>query len=100
MNWKFIVSEKPGPHGPLIVVTDKNLLGLIFEQDHLRLDLSKEFYKGVLKNKTEITHLLHNAQHLHLTGKASVTLGIELGLIKGEKVLYVKGIPHAEMVCG
>ncbi|HLC82108.1 MAG TPA: DUF424 family protein [Candidatus Nanoarchaeia archaeon] len=96
----FIISQKDGPHGRLIVITDEDLLGKSFEQDNLQLDLTKPFYNGVKKTRKEVLALVRGAQHLHLTGKAAVALGVEFGLIDAEKIIYVKGIPHAEMVQG
>ncbi|MBS3140106.1 DUF424 family protein [Candidatus Woesearchaeota archaeon] len=96
----FIVAEKQGPHGRVVVVSDENILGRIFEQDNLRLDLTSKFYRGFKKTGKEVIALLKGAQHLHFTGKHSVALAIELNLIESKNILYVNGVPHAEMVFG
>lgn len=96
----FIVSEKEGPYGKLVIVTDANILGKIFEQNRLQLDLRKKFYQGTKKIKREVVGLLNGAQHIQLTGKASVALGIELDLVDETKIIYVDKVPHAEIVFG
>ncbi len=94
---KFVVAEKKGPHGLLIVISDENLIGLFFEEGELQLDLSKPFYQGTKKNKAELVSIIKTAQHIHFTGKEAITLGLGLNLIKPKNILYVAGIPHAEM---
>lgn len=96
----FIISIKNGPNGNLVVVTDKNIIGKIFEEGKLQLDLTKDFYKGIEKTEEEIKEIFKKAQHIHLTGEKSVALGIELSLINQDKILFVSGVPHAEMVLG
>ncbi len=94
----FIVSEKHGPYGVLVVVTDEDIIGRRFAEKRWQLDLTKEFYKGVKRSRGDVKRLMEKAQHLHLTGKESVALGIELEFVEPERVLYVRGIPHAEVV--
>ena len=94
----FIVSEKEGPNGLLLVVTDKEILGKTFEEGKLHLDLTHEFYQGEEKTHDEVENLFTKARDIHLTGKESVALGIEKNLVNSDKVLWVQGIPHAEVV--
>ena len=92
----LIVSEKQGPHGLLLVITDKGILGNVFEEGRKQLDLRKEFYKGEEKSKEQIKIMCSGARDVHLTGKEAVALGVELGLVDAERILWVKGVPHAE----
>jgi len=96
----FIVAEKKSAHGLLVVVTDKELLGKVFSDKDLILDLTKEFYKGVEKNAQEVKQVLEKAYVIHFTGKKSVMLGVDLGLVDNKRVLFVKNIPHAETMLG
>jgi uncharacterized protein len=96
----MIVSEKPGPHGMLLVVTDEEILGKKFEEGKVQLDLTQEFYQGIAKTKEEIKKIIPQSRHLHLTGKQAVALAVELNLIESPKILFVQGIPHAEIVMG
>ena len=97
---KFIVSIKQSTNGTLIIITDNDLLGKKFEQGKLQLDLTKKFYQGEEKNENEVKEILKKADHLHLTGEVSVAIGIELNLIESRKIVWIAGIPHAEMVLG
>ncbi len=97
---KFVAAEKEGPHGLLLVVTDKEILGKTFEEGKVQLDLSKEFYQGGEKSREEIKKLIPAARHLHLTGREAVAMGVEMGLVSSRKILWVRGVPHAEAVGG
>ncbi|MBI2668792.1 DUF424 family protein [Candidatus Woesearchaeota archaeon] len=92
------VSEKEGPHGSLIIVTDSDLLGKRFEEKRRQLDLTKDFYQGEEMNKPEAQRRMEKAQHLHLTGKEAVALGVEMDLVDSKQILYVQNVPHAEVV--
>ncbi|MBU0470907.1 MAG: DUF424 family protein [Nanoarchaeota archaeon] len=93
----YIVSVKNSKYGLLVVVTDSNIIGKIFEEGNRQLDLTKKFYQGELKGKEEVKKLFEKSRHLHLTGKGAVAIGVELDLVDGEKILIVKGVPHAEV---
>tara|TARA_Y100000310_G_scaffold4494_1_gene5409 strand:+ start:215 stop:514 length:300 start_codon:yes stop_codon:yes gene_type:complete len=96
----LIVSEKEGPNGLLLVITDKDILGKRFTEGKIQLDLTSNFYKGEEKEKEEVKEELEKARDIHLTGKEAVALGVELDLINNENILWVQGIPHAESVIG
>ena len=82
----------------ILIVTDSDILGKKFEEDKKQLDLTSDFYKGEEKNKEEVKILIPKARHLHLTGKESVAIGVEMDLVDPSKILYVNTIPHAEVV--
>jgi hypothetical protein len=94
----FIVAEKQGTFGLLLVITDKELMGKYFEEGKLQLDLTKKFYCGNEKSKEDIIDLIEKTKTFHFTGKKSVDLGIEQKLVSKNKVLIVDNIPHAEVV--
>lgn len=94
----FSVSVKHSPHGTLLVITDREILGKVFEEGRIQLDMRKKFYLGEHMSKEKVKELLKSARHIHLTGKHSVAVGIELEVINNDKILWVKGIPHAEGV--
>ena len=96
----LIVAEKQGPHGLLVVITDKDILGKTFTEGKVQLDLTKPFYQGKEKTKAEIKILLKRARDLHLTGKEAVALGVEEHMVESKRILYVQNVPHALVVVG
>lgn len=95
---KFVISEKKTLPGLLLVITDKEILGEKFTEGKLQLDLSQNFYQGEEKNEEDTKKMLFRARHLHFTGKEAVAMGLEIDLVNRKNILYVKGIPHAEVV--
>jgi len=96
----FIVSKKSGPHGLLIVVTDKDILGKKFSKGKVQIDLTQEFYQGEEMDEKQVVKLFVEARHLHFTGKHAVGLGINKDLVNANNVLFVQKVPHAEVVMG
>ncbi len=97
---QFIVSEKDSTHGLLLVITDEDIVGKKFEEGKRQLDLTAKFYLGETKTQEEVKKLIPQARHLHLTGKHIVAMTIELNLVEPKKILWVGGVPHAEVVGG
>ena len=94
----FIVSKKFAPEGLILVVTDKEILGKVFEEGNKQLDLSKKFYLGDERTSDEVKVIIEEAYILHLTGEKAVALGVELELVDSEKIIWISNIPHAEVL--
>ncbi|MEK6950521.1 MAG: DUF424 family protein [Nanoarchaeota archaeon] len=97
---KFVVAQKNGPQGLLLIVTDQEILGQKFEEGKRQLDLSPAFYQGKAMSREEVKKLLSQAQHLHLTGTRAVALALEEDLICSKNILWIQGVPHVEVVMG
>ena len=82
----------------IVAICDKELIGYKFEEDEKQLDLTGDFYKGDVKSKDEIKEILKDAYIVNLVGKKSVDLGIELGIVNKDNIIYVENIPHAEVL--
>jgi len=96
----YIVAQKQSHHGTLVIVTDEDILGKVFEEGKLQLDLSKKFYQGDKKSKEEVQKIIVTARHIHLTGKGAVAIGVEMDLVNPKKILFIGKIPHAEIMNG
>ncbi|HLD00664.1 MAG TPA: DUF424 family protein [Candidatus Nanoarchaeia archaeon] len=95
---EFIVASKKSVNGDLLIITDKSILGQKFSEGKLQLDLNSKFYSGTEKNEPEVLVLIPKARHLHFTGSEAVKLALKIGLIDPYKILYVQGVPHAQVV--
>ena len=94
----FIVSQKSSKLGLVVVVTDEDILGKVFEEGKLQLDLTKKFYQGDQKNKEEVKKIIVTARHIHLVGKYAVAIGAELDLVDPKKIIFIDKVPHAEVM--
>ena len=92
---KFVVKIHQGPHGKILVVTDKEILGKQFSEGKLQLDLTKDFYQGVEMDTEKVKEASKSTYILHLTGEN--TINLFSNLIDTERILIVEKIPHAEI---
>lgn len=81
----------------MLAACDENVYGLTFEDDKMRLKVSKAFYGEELVDGSDITALLNNATIANLVGEDIVEHAIEIGLVDPNNVIEVEGVPHAQM---
>ncbi|WP_461864021.1 DUF424 domain-containing protein [Thermococcus sp.] len=81
----------------LLAACDEELLGRTFREGELKLEVRERFYGGELKDVNELEKLLAEATIANLVGERCVSKAIELGYVDKDRVLYIEGIPHAQM---
>ncbi len=81
----------------LLAACDEELLGKTFREGELKLEVKERFYKGDLVEEDALESLLEEATIANLTGERCVSKAIELGYVEKERVLYIEGVPHAQM---
>jgi len=82
----------------IVAICDEVLLGKIFEEGDLILDLSSSFYAGVKMTEQEAGDLLRNANIVNLVGEKSIALGKSEDIIDEGKTNTINGIPYAQSV--
>lgn len=82
----------------LIGACDEDLIGKIFEEDKLQIDVSKDFYDGERVDPEVLKKYLEEATIANLVGELTIKVALDMGLIDEECVIKVKGVPHAQMV--
>ncbi len=97
---RLIVAKRSSPNGLVLIVTDKEIMGKVFEEKKKVLDLRNKFYQGEEWEAPEVEKILETAYLLHLTGTNAVNLGIKKEFVNQKKILMVRGIPHAEVIRG
>ncbi len=83
----------------VIAVCDKEIIGNIFREGDLVLRLDESFYKGSEVTKEEVMEALKHATIANISGEKAIACALECGCIKKENILYIDGIPHAQMIC-
>ena len=81
----------------LLAACDEELLGKTFREGELKLEVKERFYKGELVEEDALETLLEDATIANLTGERCVSKAIALGYVERDRVLYIEGIPHAQM---
>jgi hypothetical protein len=85
--------------GKLIVaVCDKDIIGMKFQEGELMLMLETSFYKGAEVSETEIKEALSCATIANIAGEKAIACAVECGCVDPDTVIFIDGIPHAQMV--
>lgn len=84
--------------GRMVASADVGIVGEIFEEDGVRVDVDPDFYGDESASKDEVVEALRGASIANLVGENAVGAGIEADVIDEDRVLRVDGVPHAQMV--
>lgn len=84
--------------GLLVAVCDEDLVGRTFREGEVRLEVSKDFYGDATAAWEEVVEGLRDAAIANLVGEGAVEAGVEADVVDTDNVLYVDGVPHAQMV--
>ena len=83
----------------ITALCDANLLGNVFEEGDLFLDLKtfRAFYEGKKVSKKEAETLLKNAKNVNVVGKKSVALALKVLKVPASSVKKIAGVPHLQI---
>ncbi|MCX8175921.1 MAG: DUF424 family protein [Candidatus Bathyarchaeota archaeon] len=84
----------------VIAICDEDILGKVFEDKDrgLKLDVKEKFYRGVKVKLTEVIQYIEKATIANIVGRKAVSLAVEKGLISSSGILWIGGIPHAQLI--
>lgn len=86
------------PKYTLVAVCDTGLLGEIFREGKLKLEVKVDFYKGVATSIHEALRAVEAADIANLVGKEIVGAAVEGGLVNPSAILHIAGVPHVQIV--
>lgn len=82
----------------LVAVCDANLVGKVFREGSLKIEVKEDFYGTEDVDEKEVEDALRKATIANITGEMAVELAIRLGIVDKDKVLKIENCPHAQMV--
>lgn len=82
----------------IVAVCDKELIGKKFQQGELTLKLEPSFYKGADASESEVKEALSCATIANIAGERAIACAVECGCIEYDNVIFIEGIPHAQMI--
>lgn len=94
----MIVKVHNTPNGRMLAICDSDLLGKVFDEGDLQLNLSSQFYQGQEKAAPEIEMLLKDCYMVNVVGKEAVSFLVELEMVDKDNILTIAGIPYAQCV--
>lgn len=82
----------------LIAVCDCEILGKTFNEGHLHLEVSQDFFGEDKATPSDVKAALSGATMANFMGCRSVEHAISLGYVKRENVISIEGVLYAQMV--
>ena len=82
----------------IVAVCDKNIIGKKFREGKLVLKLDNSFYRGIEANEKEVKEALSRATIANIAGEKAIACAVDCGCIDPGTVIFIQGIPHAQMV--
>ena len=81
----------------LVSICDEELIGKVFREGKLVLDIKQEFYSGDIKTTEETVEIIKKNKQKDATfiiiGKNSVDSAIESGVVDSKDIIIVEDIP-------
>jgi hypothetical protein len=82
----------------IVAVCDIDILGKKFKEGKFVLKLDESFYKGEEVGDNDVKEALSCATIANIAGERSIACAVECGCIEPDTVIFIDGIPHAQMV--
>lgn len=83
----------------VVAIADKELIGKVFEEGLLQLDVKENFYKGEEVTHNKALEILSDMKMedatFNIVGEKSVSAALEAGIISEEQIGEIQGIPFA-----
>ena len=97
--FKNMYMKKYEAEGQIIIaVCDKDIIGKKFREGELVLKLDEGFYKGDESHEKDVKDALSYATIANVAGKKSIACAVDCGCIDPDAVIFIDGVPHAQMV--
>ncbi len=92
------LKEYNSESGLLVAVCDKDLVGKSFEEGGLSLKITARFYKGEEATEGAVIASLQRATIANLVGKRTIKCALDNEFIEEASVIFIGGVPHAQML--
>jgi len=82
----------------IVAACDEELLGKTLEAGKIKIEISKKFYGGEIVSVEEAIEALKNCTIGNIIGNNIIEKSIEAGIVHEACLLWIQGIPHAQIV--
>jgi hypothetical protein len=82
----------------VVAACDKDLLGKVFYEGELKLEVLPSFYEGEDADAEMLINRLKMASIANLVGEKVCQIAADCGYIEMDCVMRIDGVPHAQMV--
>lgn len=81
----------------VVAACDEELVGREFREGKLKLVVSEAFYGRETVDADALLQQLRACTIANLVGERVVGLAVEHGYVSDRNILWIKGVPHAQM---
>lgn len=97
----MIVKKHKTKDGRLVLsLCDSALIGNVFEDGKLQLNLQSDFYKGEELNDLKIEVLVESAYMIIFTGENAVNFGLKRNLVLKKNIRKICKVPYTQTIRG
>ncbi len=91
--------DRDGRTWNVTALCDKELLGKVFKQGEVTLDLAKyrSFYEGHRVSEAQAVALLQAARNVNIVGSKSVACAMKTLKMDAHQIKKVQGVPHIQI---
>jgi hypothetical protein len=82
----------------ILAIADSSILGKYFEEGEFQIDISSQFYGQKRCDEGEAIKLIKGSTIINAAGKEIIKLLVENNVIDQDKILFIKGVPHAQFI--
>lgn len=82
----------------VVAACDKELVGNTYKEGELRIEVSRGFYEGEDASEEMLVNRLSMATIANLVGERTIEVAVRHKYVEEACILYIDGIPHAQMV--
>ncbi|NVM04966.1 MAG: DUF424 family protein [Candidatus Helarchaeota archaeon] len=82
----------------LVAISDANLLGKCFKDGNRKIEVKSDFYGNELVSIEKGIKELERATIGNLVGRYIVTHAIKAGFVHKDSVIWIEGVPHAQII--
>lgn len=82
----------------LLAIADAELIGNTVGDETITIEISGEFYGTESCDAARASDLLADATIINAVGKKTIALLVSKGLVDGDRILTIGGVPHAQVV--
>lgn len=95
-NMEYYLKLHFSPEGNVVAaICDKEILGNVYREGKLKLDVSNEFFGGKLSTLEECLRTIRETQSSNLCGEKIIGAAIAADYLAKDHIIYIDNIPHA-----
>jgi len=84
----------------ILAIADTAILGKKYSEGEIEIEVKRDFYSEKNCDENDAEKLVKDATIVNAVGKDIISLLIRNKIIDEINVLYIKGMPHAQIITG